>query len=200
MVEESQTVAALSKKLKSALEGLLATGDWSSSPFLQTNAVKIRDLIAKADELSHIGELATNMTTAVAGRSDIMADKSKNTMEGYSQVFILLYQVDGANLQSWQRNIWTLVDNIAARPVYKVEGDVNEFVRSKEGAVVERYGYVVVNVKNEDFYQIEPQLDPLGHKMFALKEDAIKLANIVFFVHANKNRYVLRDKELVLQN
>ena len=119
-------------------------------------------------------------------------------LPGYSQVFILLYQVDSANLQGWYRTIKTLTDYSVTRPAYKDEAYAREFIRSKASGI-ERNGYAIVNIKSDDFYNVEqPPVDACGHQLFVLKENSIKLENIVEFVLANKQHYAIRDEALFL--
>ena len=41
-------------------------------------------------------------------------------------------------------------------------------------------------------------MDAYGHQLFVLKENSVKLENIVEFVLANKQHYVIHDDALVL--
>ena len=188
--EERQNVFELSKQLRDILDDVLATGDWQSSLFLKTAATRLRELRGKSDQLFNRGNVVTEAVRT--------QDSSRKTAPpGCLQVFILLYQVDGANLQGWCRNIKTLADYSVTRPVYKDEGHAKESIRSKT-ATVDRNGYVVVNVKKNDLDETgQQQVDQFGHPLFVLKQGVIKLENIVEFVHSNKRRYALGDNDLV---
>ncbi|MEI8054401.1 MAG: Dot/Icm secretion system protein IcmQ [bacterium] len=182
----------IANKVVETIDGLLATGDWENSVFLKASAAKLRELRTQAQQLSLLGGQAQQEQKAIVTAS------AKTIQPGYSQVFILLYQVDGANLQEWYRTVKTLVDYSVTRPAYKDEAYVKEFIRSKTSGV-ERNGYAVVNIKSDDFYNVEqPPVDALGHQLFVLKESSIKLENIVEFIHANKQHYAIRDEALFL--
>ncbi len=201
MVEQEQkeqnaqkNVFELSKELRDILDEVLTTGDWQSSIFLKTAANKLRAIRDKSDNLFNSGNVATVVNTNAS--KDIAR---KPVPPGYSQVFVLLYQVDSANLQGWHRNIKTLADYSVTRPVYKDENHAKEVIRSKTMGV-DRNGYAVVNVKDSDFSESENQTDQFGHPLFILKQGAVKLENIVEFIHCNVKRYAMRDNELVYLN
>jgi hypothetical protein len=186
----------IANKVKEVIAGVLATGDWESSIFLKATATKLRGLQAEAERLSHLGEQVQQVQN-VATASD-KTIKRRTTPPGYSQVFILLYQVDNTNLQGWYRTIKTLTDYSVTRPAYKDEAYAREFIRSKTSGV-ERNGYAVVNIKSDDFYNVEqPPVDASGQQLFVLKENSVKLENIVEFILANKQHYAIRDEALVL--
>ncbi|CAL7959950.1 IcmQ [Gammaproteobacteria bacterium] len=190
------TLNEIAKKTMETIDSLLATGDWESSVFLKASAVKLRELRVEAQRLSLLGEQIRQEQ-----RVATVADKTiqrRAVPPGYSQVFILLYQVDSTNLQGWYRTIRTLTDYSVTRPAYKDEAHAREFIRSKTSGI-ERNGYAVVNIKSDDFYNVEqPSVDACGHQLFVLKENSIKLENIVEFVLANKHHYAIRDEALFL--
>lgn len=187
---EQQITADIGKKLKDIIDNVLAVGDWNSSLFLKTSATKLQELRARIKNLC--GDVDLNGSVV---KVDEIVDVV-NHMVGYTRVFILVYQVDGANLQGWERTIKTLVEYGGTRPAYKEERYAREIVRSKVSGI-EHNGYVIVNIKDDACYQVDQQVDALGNQLVALKEGAIQLGNVVEFVHANKKRYALRDNELV---
>jgi Dot/Icm secretion system protein IcmQ len=191
MVEQEKLRDALEigKKLKDILDNILTVGEWDSSLFLRNVAVKLRGLRDKIEKLCQTNE------GKVAGISQDSTVRRK-APPGYIPVFILLYQVDSSNLPSWYSSIKNLSEYSVSRPAYKDESHIQEFIRTKTTGI-EHNGYVIVNVKEQDFYQIEPQVDFLGHPLVSLKEGAVKLENIVEFIHANKSHYAIRDNELV---
>ncbi|MDR1057022.1 MAG: type IVB secretion system protein IcmQ [Coxiellaceae bacterium] len=184
----------IGRKLINILDDILVTGDWDSSLFLKTSAAKLRDL---RNEIAILCDIDKAKPTDVYQSTVPNKDSRQNSPPGYFRVFILLYQVDGSNLQSWYRTIKTLSEYSVTRPAYKDENHAQEFIRAKTLGI-ERNGYVVVNVKDNDFYPTEQHVDSFGHPLIALKEEAVKLDNVVEFVHANKKHYVIRDNALVL--
>jgi len=186
--EDKRIETEFGKKLIDILDDVLATGDWESSLFLKSSATKLQKLRAEIEKVC--------ITGGVEIKTSVVNKDSKIIPPGYTQVFILLYQVDGANLQGWHRTIKNLEEYNVTRPAYKDESYAREFIRSKV-ASIDCNGYVVVNVKDDDIYKVDAP-DAFGHQLFALREKAIQLENVFEFVHANKKRYVVRDNELVL--
>lgn len=181
----------IAKKLKDIIDGVIATGDWGQSFFLKNSVGKLQELSNKAAQLFSSEKQNTDA-------NDNAIVEKRTILPGYSQVFILLYQVNGADLDGWYRTVKTLIEYSVTRPVYKNEEHVKEFIRAKASGV-EHNGYAVVNIKDSDFYSNEQvSIDSLGHQLFALKENAVKLENIVEFVHANTKRYVISNDKLVL--
>lgn len=190
------TLNEIAKKIGEIIDNLLATGNWEKSIFLKASVAKLLELRAEARRLSLLdGQIQQEQNGATVAAKTI---QRRAILPGYSQVFILLYQVDSANLQEWYRTVKTLTDYSVTRPAYKDESYAKEFIRSKTSGI-ERNGYAVVNIKNDAFYDVEsPPVDSCGHQLFALKENSIKLENIVEFVLANKQRYAIHDEALLL--
>lgn len=188
--KEQQTVFEYSRQLRDVLDEVLATGDWQSSLFLKAAATKLRGLREESDKLFNSGNVATGTTSVGKDYA------RKAAPPGYSQVFVLLYQVDGANMQGWNRTIKTLTDYSVTRPVYKEEDHAKEFIRSKVAAM-ERNGYAVINIKDGDIDETTQQTDPFGHSLFILRQGAVKLENVVEFIHINKKRYAMGDNDLI---
>lgn len=194
--QELLTPNKIAEKIKEIINSILTTGDWECSIFLKASIIKLRKLLTEAEQLSHLGEQAKQ------DQNTIIISKNKgrgSTPPGYCQTFILLYQVDSADLQGWYNTIKTLTGYSVTRPVYKNETYAREFISSKTSGI-ERNGYAVVNVKIDDFYNNEeqPQLDGCGHQLFVLKENSIKLENIIEFVLANKQNYAVGENALIL--
>ncbi len=187
--EKSQSVFELGKQLSDTLDDVLATGDWQSSLFLKTAATKLHEFREKSERLYNSG----NATAKVESVQD---SSRKIAPSGYLQVFILLYQADGANLPGWYRNLKTLTEYSVTRPVYKDEEYAKELIRAKVAAQ-DRNGYAVVNIQEGDLDEAGSQVDQFGHPLFILKQGAVKLENIVEFVHSNKRRYVMSGGDLI---
>lgn len=190
--QELQEATEIARKVATIIDAILATGDWENSIFLKASTVKLQKFRVAAERLSHLGQQDESSTDVI--------DKTtrRRIPPGYSQVFILLYQVDGANLQSWYHIIKTLMDYSVTRPVYKSESYAQECIRAKKDSDIARNGYAVVNIKNENFYgEEQASVDAFDHQVYVLKENSVKLENIVEFVHANKNYYAIYDNKLV---
>lgn len=177
--------ALIGKKLIKILDDLLTTGDWSASLFLQNASKKLR---AIREETQKLISSTNNRSAQKETETEVSGDKIK--------VYVSLYQVEGASIASWQRTLKSLTDHNVSRPTYRSEQHVKELIRSK--AFSDRHGYVIVLVKKSDIYQLEHNpVDTFGHEMMILKEDSIKMENIIEFIHANKKRYSFKDGKLV---
>ncbi|EKE01730.1 MAG: IcmQ [uncultured bacterium] len=191
--KELLTPDEIVSRTKKVIDGVLAEGDWEHSVFLKVEAAKLRLLCDELGKLVRYKGQGLGSEFVVNKTSDRRA-----VSPGWSQVFILLYQANDTDLYSWYRTIKTLTEHSVSRPAYKDESHAQEFIRSKT-AGVEHNGYAVVNVKDEDFYDAEAApVDAYGHQLFVLKENSVKLENIVEFVHANKKHYAIHDNELIL--
>lgn len=194
MVEqELSTYMEIIEKLKKIVSAVLKTGDWTHSIFLKVTAAKLQKIYDKAGQLSNL-KRQPQVTQHVKEKKDIRA-----IPPGHFQVFILLYQVDGTNLVGWYRNIKMLAEySSITRSAYRDEISVKELIHSKSSNI-ERSGYIVVNIKEDDIRSTDQvSLDVLGHKLYTLKDKAIKLKNIVEFVHADKNHYEIGSDRLIL--
>jgi intracellular multiplication protein IcmQ len=95
-----------------------------------------------------------------------------------------LYAFDGSSLQSWERILQHLPNQVVSRPVYENEEDVIASIRSKSNRINEAYASIYV-----DPQYILPQpaekipVDKLGKPLLALKDKAINLDNVDVFVH-----------------
>jgi intracellular multiplication protein IcmQ len=196
MIDQKKVVIySVAKKIKDIITDVLATGDWGNSEFLQVSARGLHDLTNKIDKLISLVEQNKQDEKAIDVGDKVA--KMKIVPSGYCQVFILLYQVENTNLQSWYKLIKNLAEHNVSKPVYKDENHVKEFIRSKK-TNIEHNGYVVVNVKNDDFYNEEKlPVDSCGHDLFMLKENAISLENIIEFVLANGQHYAVCDNALI---
>lgn len=171
----------LSRRLVEIIDHLLSTGDWDASLFLK-----------KAKE--HLLKLRNEADAIIAQYGDTVAQDTLSGKQpaGTIKVYISLYQVDGNNLQAWQNTVKTLTAYNVTRPTYRSEEHVRELISSK--ADIKRHAYVEILIQESDLIPIDPlPVDTLGHELLILKEGAVKIKNIISFVHANKKRYSMKD-------
>lgn len=193
MVEKKPlTPSQIGQKLVTIFDELLTTGDWENSLFLRASASRLKELRSQAQQLSEAKEEGSEI-----GEFDFSQHKPLES--GFVRVFVTIYQVEGANLQNWLNVIKALHEHSVTRPVYRKEEHAQKFVRSKMD--IGRHGYVIVNIREDSIYQLGkgPVVDAFGNELLSLKEKAIRLENIVGFIHANKKRYSLRDSELIYE-
>jgi Dot/Icm secretion system protein IcmQ len=191
MDHEKEKVLKLSKKLVEDLEELLDTGDWKKSPFLNVMSKRLGIIRDKAQELT---EELTNENISL-----IESKKPQKLKEGYTEVYIYLYQADGNNLLIWQNIIRSLTKHSMNRPIYGSEEHIKALIRSKPDPV--KHAYVTIAIKKEDIIQpLIHQTDSLGHTLLTLKEHSISMENVITFVHGGKKVYTFHDNKLLLQN
>lgn len=182
-------VAQLGRKLVNIIDGLLEKGDWDASLFLRTSKKRLEELRAEACKVS---------TGVTNDQSQSFVLFKKPPAPGSVQIFISVYQFAAKSLNDWQSSLKSLVGHSVTRPAYRNEEEVQKSIRTS--ADINRYGYAIVNVKESDIYKVDPvPVDALGTPILTLAENAIKLENIVGFVHANKERYSFQDGKLVLE-
>lgn len=187
--KEQQELVEIGEKLVKLLDGLLSVGDWQSSSFLRLSLAKIESLRDKAEKICGRGGEAQDVV------SEAVVEGKKEVPEGYRRVFVLLYQVEGGSLLNWFSVIKSLTEYSINRPVYEDENHLQEVIRSKVSGS-ESNGYVIVDVKEGDLFRNPEQLDTFGHQLSTLKEKAVDMEHIVEFIHANRKRYVVREKGL----
>lgn len=190
MSENNSTVAELGERLVKILDELMVAGDWDSSLFLRTSSKRLQELRDEAQRFIVVADGANKAQEVVQVNERLLAP-------GYARVYISLYQVACKNLQDWLNVLMSLESSHSiTRPTYADEACVRQLVRSKTD--IDRNGYAIVDVRVEDVYDFEQTpLDAAGNPLLVLKEGAVKLAHIVEFVRANKDRYMLQDNKLV---
>ncbi|QLH41365.1 MAG: Dot/Icm secretion system protein IcmQ [Coxiellaceae bacterium] len=179
----------MNQKLVQVLDNLLATGNWETSLFLRTTAKQIQQLRAEAQQL--LTEVMT--MTGTHKQSIDAADRP-----GHVKLYISLYQADGNNLQKWQTTLKALADYSVGRPIYKQEEHVKANIRAKNDMT--REGYVVVWVSETDIIKLsnsQTATDRFGNPLITLKMGAVRLENILEFVHCQQ-RYQVYEGNLVL--
>ena len=88
------------------------------------------------------------------------------------------------NLQAWERIITNLPKQMLSRPIYALEEDVNNFIKTKENKNNEAYVSFYINPLDILTLATEKMhLDKLGKPLLTLKDNALILENIERFVH-----------------
>jgi Dot/Icm secretion system protein IcmQ len=186
---KESAIVELGEKLAKILDKLLETGDWDTSLFLRSSSKRLRQLRDEALRIATKTDTGTN----VAKTSYRKAPSS-----GYVQVYVSIYQVNCKNLQDWQNALKALVEHSASRPTYLDEDNVRQLIRSKTD--IDKHGYVIINVKDSEIYSTgQIVLDNFGSRLVTLKDGAIKLENIVGFVHGNREQYSFQNNALIYE-
>lgn len=189
--EETKANLEVLKALNKAIE----EGPWEHNLFFQGIGKKLRDLRDRfQDELGLHEHLEQNNPVQPGA---IQGTTSQNQL---IDVYVSLYQAEGANLQKWGVVVNSLVGHSLTRPVYKNEEDIKELIRSKD--YKNNDAYVAVRIRLEDIYPPipdKPLVDRLGHELLVLRDNVIKLENILYFVHVS-GRYLLHNRTLIREN
>jgi len=165
------------KEFLAALDKAIASGSWNETNFVLIIGKKLKEMRDNLEE--DIKKTEAN--------SDISSDQlAKNLamQNSLKEVFISLYSIEGAKLSSWEQIIVNLRRQMVSRPVYASEEEVVAFIKTKEKKINE--GYVSIFVKEDDILQIQSdkiQVDRLGQPMLVLKDNAVSLDYINYFVH-----------------
>ncbi len=182
--EETKANIEILKALNEAIE----KGPWEHNLFFRGIGKKLRDARDRFQR-----ELGLEQLLSVEPLENAVSETDQQLME----VYISLYQSEGANMQRWASVIGTLVGHSVSRPVYKSEEDIQTAIRAKEYKLND--GYVAVWVKIDSIlkpYGDKPPLDRFGRELLVLREDAVQLSNILYFVHQS-GRYSLERGVLV---
>lgn len=183
--EETKTNLEILKSLDEAIQ----TGPWEHNLFLMGVGKKLRELRERFQQEAGLGGVAEDGTAAQQALG-----------EGeYFDVYISLYQAEGNNIRKWFGVVTSLAGHSVSRPVYKKEEDIQAAIRAKE--YKQNDAYIVVKIREKDLLIIpgeKPRLDREGRELLILKENAVKLENIIRFVHLS-GEYILSENTLVKQ-
>lgn len=191
-----KSLVKLNQKIVKTLDDLLASGDWDTSLFLKVAGKQLHRLRDKAESLVEEGQ-SFEKNTKHSTQSEHY--QKPPLQEGEVELFISLYQAQGANLQKWEEALRTLGSSSVGRPVYSEESHAEQAINARGNPLQE--GYAVVYVKQNNIIKL-PQAretsDRFGHVLMSLTGHAVQLENIHEFVHANKKRYSFREGKLSL--
>lgn len=161
--------------LLKALDDGLNSGSWNETNFIGIIGKKLRairdDLAAQLKDAS--GDEASEATSRRLAMQSTL-----------KEVYIGLYSLEGVSLQSWERIIANLPRQIVSRPVYANEEDIIAIIKTKERKINEAYASIFVS--QDDILSMSADkvpIDKLGKPMLVLKDNAINIENINFFVH-----------------
>ncbi len=170
-----------------ALDEALDKAPWSSSTFLSLIGKKLQKI---RDE---VAESMDNSDDETNGRpSKLSQQETANRFAKMKKLYVSLYAIDGSNLQSWERILQHLPNQIISRPVYENEEDAIASIRSKSNRINEAYAVIYVDPQYILPQSVEKiSVDRLGKPLLALKDKAINLDNVDVFVHqSGTHRFV----------
>jgi len=165
------------KKMLETLNDTLGLGPWNEGSFIAMIGKKIRALRDDlATQINKFEETELSSPEYLAHRAHLSAS--------HTIVYVSLYSLDGVSIASWEKIISNLPRQIVSRPVYATEEDVQNIIKTKEKKINEAYAafYVdaaaILNVGTD-----KAMVDKLGKPILVLKDNAILLENIEYFVH-----------------
>jgi intracellular multiplication protein IcmQ len=172
-----EKIKKTAKDLLSALDNALASGSWDETNFVLIIGRKLKEMREKLDQKVKEAEDNSDLSHDFLSRQLAMQNSLK-------EVYVGLYSLEGVKLQSWERIVLNLKRQMVSRPVYATEEEIVAIIKTKEKKINE--AYISIFVKEEDILLISAEkvpVDKLGQKMLVLKDNAIVLENIDFFVH-----------------
>jgi intracellular multiplication protein IcmQ len=168
-----------------SLDSAIEKGPWEESNFLHVigkNLQKIRDSYATY----------TKVDSAAKESQEAMLARKIALRSGQQEVFVGLYSSEGSNLQSWERILANLQNQVISRPIYANELDVQTFIKSKENKINE--AYLSIFIQKDAILPLPPDKIPqdrLGKPVLTLKNKALQVENIQYFCHLfEKYHYV----------
>lgn len=154
------------------LDELLADGPWEHNLFFKGIGKKLKD--ARDHFVAELG--LEQKTVATPTEQD-------QTNSDYQEVYVSLYQAEGANIAKWQTVVNSLAGFNITRPIYKNESDIKNAIRAK--SFQQNDAYIAMRVPKD--YVLTPFNTPAtdrnGFELVVLKEGTMKLENITRFVH-----------------
>lgn len=164
-------------EILNALDEAIEKGPWSNNLFFEAagkKLIEIRERFKKEARLSDADSV--NKTSTIADR---IAQRA-----GSIEVYILLYNANGADMKKWAHTISTISAHAVNRPIYRKKEEVLGAMRSVMQP--QNVGYIKIYVHEKDIFQLEPDQMPkdrLGNPLLVLNESAINPDNITQFVH-----------------
>ncbi len=116
-------------------------------------------------------------------------------LEDGIEVYVLLYQSIGDDLERWADCLQDMNTKGHQRPVYLSQADVEAFIDAQEDTST--YAYIIAMVHLDDIQEQQGSLktDDMGYELLVLKEKSLWPKNISAFYHAGRH-YVLADGQL----
>lgn len=189
------------RELLKALDNTIEKGPWDKSIFLGTIGKKLKEIRFNfKNRLRFLDpsfeEVDAEEIPKIA--APIVETAIPSLLPGADQIeaFVSLYNVDGGNLQKWEKLLQTLDKQIVTRPVYGSEQEIRGVLRAK--TVRKNDAYAAFFVNKSDIIQPRDGKSPtdrLGNVLLILKDAALKLENITRFCHES-GIYTFRSNTL----
>lgn len=175
-------------KVIETIDHILAAGDWEDSLFLRNTVRPLRELRAQAVALKE----------QLEAEQQVKEGQKSALQPGQRLVYISVYQAGSGQLIQWEMLLRSLPRYVQGRPIYASEEDIQKALRARQNSVSEAYVVVMVNDADILDQTKKPRIDRLGLPILDLKENAIKIENIIEFVYLNQH-YAFRNGKLILR-
>lgn len=174
--EELKKSLEVLKALNDAIEG----GPWEKSLFLTGIGKKLNDIRARFIQDLDLEEILAKSTAAQTAAAQPLEDTES------TEVYVSLYQAEGANINKWAAVVTSIAQLSINRPVYKNAEDANAAIRAKTYQTND--AYAAVKIRRADILKPvdgKVPLDRSGRELLVLREGAIRSANVTLFTHVS---------------
>lgn len=181
------------ENIAEALDKALKDGPWDESSLLKIVGKNLNNIkekfVYKAEDGDASGKIKAHLANRIALR------------KGQQEVFIRVYSTDGNNISSWEKILANLPKQLISRPIYGNEKDIKAILKSKDNHINE--AYVSIYVNKSDILSVEAErtpVDKLGKPLLQLKDKALKLDNVHYFMHTTgvykyENGRLIKDNQ-----
>jgi len=186
-----EQLSEISKKLDETIDST----NWESSSFLKIVGSRLKKIKEKFtnDSKEYLASANANLRLKNTDLINRIAERA-----GQKLIFISIYNSDGQSLNAWEKIIHNITKQYITRPIYNNEEDISNLIKSKVNKINE--AYISVYVSSDSYLNVLPEKlpkDKLGKKMILLKDNVIKLENIVNMIHIG-NVYNWEKNKLVI--
>lgn len=175
----------LSRQLLSIIDQLLEYEDWGDSPFITQLLKPTR---AKREELIRFIEENSDRLPSDTWKKPVCP-------EGSQEVYALLYQANGEDMQGWESQICDIHRTAVSRPLYTNEEDVRRCIRFRGDQSTD--GYVLLFLPENYLQPGEAELkDKYGQDLLQLRKTDLHTSFVKAFFHQDQI-YQLQGSVLV---
>ena len=179
----------LTNAMITAIDNVLAAGDWESSLFLKNTIKPLKQLQAQA--LGVRRELLREQGLEEIPEYELKANEKK--------FFVSLYQADGHDLNKWAAQLGSIDSYMTGRPIYKNETDIQRAIRHKLLQTAEAYAVIVVDQSKVLGGQFATEKkDRNGYALVTIEVNIVKAKDVIEFVHSGA-RYHYHNQHLILK-
>lgn len=169
--------------------------DWGDTVFLNAIKQKLIDLKDKFKQETHLTDEDLNLFEEETHPHNVIKRLAEH--RGFIEIFILLYNADGLNMEKWKSIIQSIEKQAINRPIYQTEEQARLALRNATNKVNE--AYLSVYIKEDELLDnsnVKSSSDRFGQKLVQIKENCLKPDNAHILVHKS-GVYEYKNKKLV---